>query len=175
MGGCCCSILNFLENEKDSWIFHPISMESKKRSFWWIFRIFGITELQTYETCLLQHLHAECQHTRCCRSLVTMRECWTDMWPLMSMCILYHMGRIITKAPQRISLFVKKYKWRNQFRLPWSICGFESFSRDMTFLARSAPWRRDAGGSPKGESSRKFGSKQLNALHNLSLRRDLFF
>eukprot|EP00434_Breviolum_minutum_P042704 symbB.v1.2.038027.t1/scaffold5785.1/size23606/2 len=45
----------------------------------------------------------------------------------------------------------------------------------MTFLARSAPWRRDAGGSPKGESSRKFGSEQLNALHNLSLRWDLFF
>ena len=43
----------------------------------------------------------------------------------------------------------------------------------MTFLARSAPLRCDAGGSPKGESSRKFGS--LNALHNLSLRWDLFF
>ena len=69
----------------------------------------------------------------------------------------------------------KHASWCNQFGLPWSICGFESFSRDMTFLARSAPWRRDAGGSPKGESSRKFGSEQLNALHNLSLRWDLFF
>lgn len=82
-------------------IFWRMKKIPKKRSFWWIF---GITELQTYETCRQQHLHAECQHTRCCRSPVMMQECWTDMRPSIH---LYSYTWAEYKDPRKISLFVK--------------------------------------------------------------------
>lgn len=79
LGGCCCSILNVLENEKDSWIFHPIFMKSKFRE---AFDGFLVSQsCKPRNMFAKQHLHAECQHTRCCRSPVMMQECWTDMWP----------------------------------------------------------------------------------------------
>lgn len=55
--------------------FSWFSQEEKLLIDFWYLRVANL------ETCLLQHLHAECQHTRCCRSPVMMPECWTDMWP----------------------------------------------------------------------------------------------
>lgn len=73
------------------------SFEKLLMDFWYL-------RVANLETCLLQHLHAECQHTRCCRSPVMMQECWTDMWPSIH---LYSYTRAEYKDPTE-NLTVRK-------------------------------------------------------------------